>query len=146
MLDWFSRFAVSWELVQSLEVDFVLSAIDRALLHGAPQICNTDQGGQFAGLQFVERILAAGAPLSMDGRGRVVDNIFTDRLWRSVKYEEVYLHDYASPREARQSLRRYFHFYNFERPRQALDCRTPAELYYQGHAAQLLFAERRSLA
>jgi len=114
VLDWFSRFAVSWELVQSLEVDFVLSAIDRALLHGAPQICNTDQGGQFAGLQFVERILAAGAPLSMDGRGRVVDNIFTERLWRSVKCEEVYLHDYASPREARQSLRRYFHFYNFE--------------------------------
>jgi len=82
----------------------------------------------------------------MDGRGRVVDNIFTERLWRSVKYEEFYLHDYASPWKARQSLRRYFHFYNFERPHQALDYRTPAELYYQGHAAQLLFAERRSLA
>jgi len=79
-------------------------------------------------------------------RGWVVDNIFTERQWRSVKYEEVYLHDYASSRETRKSSRRYFYFYNFERPHQALDYRTPAELYYQGNAAQLLFTERRSLA
>jgi len=101
VLDWFSRFVVSRELGQSLEVDFVLSAIHRALLHDAAQICNADPGSQFASLQFFERILAAGALASMDGRGRVMDNIFTERLWRSVKYDEVYLHDCASPREAR---------------------------------------------
>ncbi len=122
---------VSWELSQSLEIDFVLSTIDRALLQATPEICNTDQGSQFTSPRFTERILTAGARVSMDGRGRVVDNIFTERLWRSVKYEEVYLHDYGSPREARQNLRRYFNFYNFDRPHQALDYRTPADLYYQ---------------
>lgn len=131
VLDWFSRFVVSWELSQSLEIDFVLSTIDRALLQATPEICNTDQGSQFTSPRFTERILTAGARVSMDGRGRVVDNIFTERLWRSVKYEEVYLHDYGSPREARQNLRRYFNFYNFDRPHQALDYRTPADLYYQ---------------
>lgn len=131
VLDWFSRFVVNWELSQSLEIDFVLSAIDRALLQAAPEICNTDQGSQFTSPRFTERILAAGAQVSMDGRGRVVDNIFTERLWRSVKYEEVYLHDYDSPREARQSLGQYFRFYNFERPHQTLEYRTPAECYYQ---------------
>jgi putative transposase len=131
VLDWFSRFVVSWELSQSLEIDFVLSAIDRALLQAAPEICNTDQGSQFTSPRFTERILTARGRVSMDGRGRVVDNIFTERLWRSVKYEEVYLHDYGSPREARQNLGRYFNFYNFERPHQALDYRTPADLYYQ---------------
>jgi putative transposase len=130
-LDWFSRFVVSWELSQSLEIDFVLSAIDRGLLQAAPEICNTDQGSQFTSPRFTERLLAAGVQISMDGRGRVIDNIFTERLWRSVKYEEVYLHDYGSPREAQQSLGRYFTFYNFDRPHQALDYRTPADLYYQ---------------
>lgn len=131
VLDWFSRFVVSWELSQSLEVDFVLSAIDRALLQTAPEICNTDQGSQFTSPRFTERLLAAGVQISMDGRGRVADNIFTERLWRSVKYEEVYLHDYGSPREAQQNLKRYFNFYNFDRPHQALDYRTPADLYYR---------------
>jgi putative transposase len=131
VLDWFSRFVISWELSQSLEIDFVLSAIDRALLQAAPEICNTDQGSQFTSPRFTEKLLAAGAQISMDGRGRVVDNIFTERLWRSVKYEEVYLHDYGSPREAHQSLGRYFTFYNFDRPHQALDYRTPADRYYQ---------------
>jgi putative transposase len=131
VLDWFSRFVVSWELSQSLEIDFVLSAIDRALLQATPEICNTDQGSQFTSPRFTGMLLAAGAQVSMDGRGRVVDNIFTERLWRSVKYEEVYLHDYDSPREAQQNLGRYFNFYNFERPHQALDYHTPADLYYQ---------------
>ena len=131
ILDWFSRFVVSWELSQSLEIDFVLSAIDRALLQAAPEICNTDQGSQFTSPRFTERLLAAGVRVSMDGRGRVVDNIFTERLWRSVKYEEVYLHDYGSPREAQQNLGRYFNFYNFDRPHQALDYHTPADLYCQ---------------
>jgi putative transposase len=131
VLDWFSRFVVSWELSQSLGIDFVLSAIDRALLQATPEICNTDQGSQFTSPRFTGMLLAAGAQVSMDGRGRVVDNIFTERLWRSVKYEEVYLHDYDSPREAQQNLGRYFNFYNFERPHQALDYHTPADLYYQ---------------
>ena len=131
VLDWFSRFVVSWELSQSLEIDFVLSAIDRALLQTAPEICNTDQGSQFTSPRFTGRLLAAGVQISMDGRGRVADNIFTERLWRSVKYEEVYLHDYGSPREVQQNLKRYFNFYNFDRPHQALDYRTPADLYYR---------------
>jgi putative transposase len=129
VLDWFSRFVISWELSQSLAIDFVLEAIDRALQQAVPEICNTDQGSQFTSPRFTQRLLAAGAQVSMDGRGRVVDNIFTERLWRSLKYEEVYLHDYDSPREAQLSLGRYFNFYNFERPHQTLAYRTPAELY-----------------
>ena len=143
VLDWFSRFMVNWELSQSLEIDFVLSAIDRALLQAAPEICNTDQGSQFTSPRFTQRILAAGAQVSMDGRGRVVDNIFTERLWRSVKYEEVYLHDYGSPREALQSLGQYFRFYNFERPHQTLEYRTPAECYYQNDPVQSTLIRRK---
>jgi len=109
----------------------------------APEICNTDQGSQFTSPRFTERVLAAGAQVSMDGRGRVVDNIFTERLWRSIKYEEVYLHDYDSPREALQSLGRYFHFYNFERPHQMLKYNTPADLYYQIDQAQSTLIRRK---
>jgi len=134
VLDWFSRFVIGWELSQSLEIDFVLSVIDRSLQQAAPEICNTDQGSQFTSPRFTERLLAAGVQISMDGRGRALDNIFTERLWRSVKYEEVYLHDYGSPRDAHQSLGRYFTFYNFGRPHQALDYRTPADCYYQEHS------------
>ena len=143
VLDWFSRFVISWELSETLETDFVLEAIDRALLRAVPEICNTDQGSQFTSPRFTEKILATGARVSMDGRGRAVDNIFTERLWRSVKYEEVYLHDYGSPREARQSLARYFRFYNFERPHQALDYRTPADLYQQDSAPSSTLARRK---
>jgi len=130
VLDWYSRFVISWELSQTLEIDFVLAAIDHALRQATPEICNTDQGAQFTSPQFTKRLLAKDIHISMDGRGRVVDNIFTERLWRSVKYEEVYLHDYRGPREARQSLEAYFSFYNFVRPHQALGDRTPAEVYY----------------
>jgi len=143
VLDWFSRFVVSWELSQSLEIDFVLSAIDRALLQAAPEICNTDQGSQFSSPRFTERLQAAGTQVSMDSRGRAVDNIFTERLWRSVKYEEVYLHDYGSPREAQQNLGRYFNFYNFDRPHQTLDYRTPADLYYQDCPVPRTFISRK---
>lgn len=130
VLDWYSRFVISWELSQTLEIDFVLAAIDHALRQATPEICNTDQGAQFTSPQFTKRLLAKDIHISMDGRGRVVDNIFTERLWRSVKYEEVYLHDYRGPREARLNLEAYFSFYNFERPHQALGDRTPAEVYY----------------
>jgi putative transposase len=142
VLDWFSRYVVSWELSQSLEVDFVLSAIDRALEHATPKICNTDQGSQFTSPRFTERLQSAGALVSMDGRGRAVDNIFTERLWRSVKYEEVYLHDYDGPRDARRNLGCYFQFYNYDRPHQALDYRTPADLYSLNIPVQSEFMTR----
>lgn len=135
VLDWFSRYVVSWELDQTLEIEFVLSTVERALGQATPQIWNSDQGSQFTSPQYTERLLAAQVQISMDGRGRALDNIFTERLWRSVKYEQVYLHDDATPREARQGLARYLTFYNDERPHQALDYRTPAQVYFQREEA-----------
>jgi putative transposase len=129
ILDWYSRFVVSWALDQTLEMPFVLEAVDRALLQAQPQIINSDQGSHFTSPPYLDRFLAAGAQISMDGRGRAMDNIFTERLWRSVKYEEVYLNDYENPRRARHGLTAYFELYNYERPHQALDYLTPADLY-----------------
>jgi putative transposase len=117
--------------------------VDRALAQAQPQILNSDQGSQFTSPRYTEKLLAAGVQISMDGRGRVLDNIFTERLWRTVKYEEVYLHDYDSPREARQGLRRYFNFYNYERPHQALDYLTPAEIYFQKRQISALTISRK---
>ena len=131
VLDWFSRYVVSWELDQTLEMPFVLQAVQRALAHAKPEIWNSDQGSHFTSPQYTDLVLAANVQISMDGRGRALDNIFTERLWRSVKYEEVYLKDYKTPREARLGLTRYFNFYNYERPHQALDYLTPAEVYFQ---------------
>jgi putative transposase len=136
ILDWFSRYVVSWELDQTLEMDFVLTTVERALAEATPQIWNSDQGSHFTSPQYTDRLLAANVQISMDGRGRAMDNIFTERLWRTVKYEEVYLHDYATPREARQGLTRYFEFYNHERPHQALDYQTPAQIYFAREEAQ----------
>jgi len=121
ILDWFSRYVVSWELDQTLEMPFVLSAVERVLAQATPLIWNSDQGSHFTSPQYLERLLAANVQISMDGKQRALDNIFTERLWRTLKYEEVYLHDYAHPKEARHGLARYFEFYNFERPHQALD-------------------------
>jgi putative transposase len=129
ILDWYSRFVVSWALDHPLELPFVLDTVDRALAQARPQIINSDQGSQFTSPQYLDPFLAVGSQISMDGRGRAMDNIFTERLWRSVKYEEVYLHDYATPREARQGLTAYFQLYNYERPHQALAYLTPAHLY-----------------
>lgn len=129
VLDWFSRYVLSWALSQRLELDFVLDAVDRALAHATPIIWNSDQGSHFTSPQYIERLLAADVKISMDGKGRAIDNIFTERLWRSVKYEEVYLHDYDSPRQARQGLSTYLAFYNDQRPHQSLGYRTPAEVY-----------------
>ena len=109
---------------------FVLSAVDRALAQATPHIFNSDQGSHFTSPQYLQRLEAAHVQISRDGKHRAFDNIFTERLWRSVKYEEVYLHDYAHPRAARQGLGGYFEFYNHERPHQALDYRTPAQVYY----------------
>lgn len=127
--DWYSRFVVSWALDQTLEMPFVLEAVDRALAQARPTIINSDQGSHFTSPHYLDRFLAGGTQISMDGRGRAMDNIFTERLWRSLKYEEVYLNDYAIPRQARQGLAAYFQFYNYERPHQALGDLTPAELY-----------------
>ncbi len=129
VLDWFSRYVISWDLDDTLELPFVLDALGQALRIATPQIWNTDQGSQFTSPQLTSQLEAAGARISMDGKGRAYDNIFTERLWRSLKYEEVYLADYASPREARVGIDRYFQFYNTERPHQALDYRRPVDLY-----------------
>ena len=130
VLDWFSRYVVSWELDQTLEMPFVLAAVDRALAGATPVIWNSDQGSHFTSPQYIERLLARNVRISMDGKGRALDNVFTERLWRSVKYEEVYLNDYDSPRAARQGLSHYLSFYNQERLHQALGYRTPAEVYF----------------
>jgi putative transposase len=126
ILDWFSRYVIAWELDQTLEMPFVLRAVDRALAESQPEIWNSDQGSHFTSPQYTQRLLAANIRISMDGRGRAMDNIFNERLWRSVKYGEVYLNDYQSPREARRGIDRYLNFYNQERPHQSLAYLTPA--------------------
>src|SRR5690349_8281443 len=115
VLDWYARFIVSWALDQTMEVPLVLEAVDRALQPARPLIWHSDQGSQFTRQDYTQRLRGAGVQISMDGRGRALDNIFTERLWRTIKYEEVYLNEYASPREARQGLARYIQFYNAER-------------------------------
>jgi putative transposase len=130
VLDWFSRYVLAWELDQTLEMPFVLSALEGALALATPDICNSDQGSHFTSPQYLERLLAREVRISMDGKGRALDNIFTERLWRTVKYEEVYLHEYDSPRAARKALTGYFEFYNQERLHQSLGYRTPAEVYF----------------
>lgn len=129
VMDWFSRYVLSWELSLTLEVDFCLTALQGALSRGRPEIFNTDQGSQFTSAVFTGMLQDHQIPISMDGRGRAFDNIFIERLWRSVKYEEVYLKDYQTPKEARQGLGSYFECYNERRLHQALDYRTPAEVY-----------------
>jgi len=129
ILDWYSRYVLSWELDHTLELPFVLAAVQRALTQATPTIWNSDQGSHFTSSQYQALLREANIQISMDGKGRAIDNIFTERLWRTVKYEEVYIHDYASPKEARQRLAHYFDFYNYQRLHQALDYRTPAEIY-----------------
>ncbi len=130
ILDWFSRYVVAWELDQTLEIAFVLAAVDRALARIQPEIWNSDQGSHFTSPLYLDRLLANSVQVSMDGKGRALDNIFTERLWRTVKYENVYLNDYGTPRAARQGLAQYLEFYNLERLHQALNYRTPAEVYF----------------
>ena len=130
ILDWATRYVLSWELSISLDVDFCLAALRRALLLGEPEIFNSDQGSQFTSDLFLAPLKERGVRISMDGRGRALDNVFVERLWRTVKYEEVYLKDYESPIEAAENLGAYFRFYNEQRPHQALAYRTPHELYY----------------
>jgi putative transposase len=130
VLDWYSRYVVSWEVDQTLQLPFVLEAVTRAFQIGVPDIWNSDQGSHFTSTPYISLLKAQGVRISMDGRGRALDNIFTERLWRTIKYEEVYLKQYESPRQARRELATYLHFYNERRLHQALEYRTPAELYF----------------
>jgi len=131
ILDWYSRYVLSWELSNTMEVSFCVDALRRALdRHGRPEIFNSDQGSQFTSNDFTGTLLQEKIRISMDGRGRWADNVFVERLWRTVKYEEVYLKDYESGHQAFQNLSRYLDFYNTERPHQALDYRTPAAVYH----------------
>ena len=133
-LDWFSRYVVSFQLSNTLESDFCLQALEKALSIGKPEISNSDQGVQFTSKDYIEILQKEEIQISMDGKGRCYDNIFTERLWRSVKYEEVYLKDYKDPLEAEKSLKEYFKFYNEERGHQSLDYKTPAEIYFKSIA------------
>jgi putative transposase len=132
IMDWFSRYVLSWEVSVTLESSFCLAALDWALRGARPQIFNSDQGAQFTSTEFSERLLAQGIAISMDGRGRALDNIFVERLWRTVKYEDVYLKDYQSVGSAVSGLATYFEFYNDVRSHQSLGYQTPAEIYRQG--------------
>jgi putative transposase len=130
IIDWYSRKVLSWRLSNTLEPTFCLEALQDALrLYGCPDIFNTDQGAQFTSKDFTDALLDQGVKISMDGKGRCIDNIFVERLWRSLKYEEVYLHAYESMSEARGGIGRYFDFYNDQRPHSALGYQTPAGFY-----------------
>ncbi len=132
IMDWYSRYVISWELSNTMDVHFCLEALGNALAKHKPDILNSDQASQFTSRDFTEKLETAGVRISMDGRGRVYDNIFIERLWRTVKYEEVYLHDYQSIMEVKEGLKTYFRFYNEERFHRSLNKKTPAAVYYGG--------------
>ncbi len=129
VMDWYSRYVLSWRLSNTLEVDFCLEALGEALTRGTPEIFNSDQGSQFTSPRFTKRLEEEGIRISMDGRGRALDNVFIERLWRSVKYEELYLKSYDRVPQLYLGLTEYFGFYNDERPHQGLNDRVPADLY-----------------
>jgi putative transposase len=129
IIDWYSRYVLSWKLSNTLEASFCVEALEEALRRGRPDIFNTDQGSQFTGEAFTGLLEQHGVRISMDGKGSYSDNLFIERLWRTVKYEEVYLKAYQDGRDARTGIGNYFQFYNTERPHQALRYRTPAEVF-----------------
>lgn len=132
VMDWYSRKVLAWEVSASMEDSFCVAALERALrLYPRPEIFNTDQGAQFTGKAFTGVLRDNEIRISMDGKGRCMDNIFIERLWRTVKYEEIYLKEYKTADELRKSLQIYFHFYNHERPHQTFDGATPAEVYFR---------------
>lgn len=141
ILDWHTRYVLSWELSTTLDKEFCLTALDRALKKAKPEIFNTDQGIQFTSSAFTGMLESRGIRVSMDGRGRVYDNIFIERFWRSIKYEEIYLHEYRTIPEARAHLEAYFRFYNEERPHEALGYRTPHEVYFGTRVALMPASE-----
>ena len=130
ILDWFSRYVLAWQLSNTLEGYFCVETLQQALGQGQPEIVNTDQGVQFTAHSFTSTLEAAGVRVSMDGRGRVFDNIFVERFWRTVKYEDIYVNDYANVSALKTGLQRYFTFYNRERLHQSLEYRTPAEVHF----------------
>ena len=132
VIDWFSRYVLSWRLSNTLEGRFCLEALDEALSMGRPEIFNTDLGSQFTAQEYTGRLEEAGIAVSRDGRGRALDNVFVERLWRSVKYEDIYIKDYERVPELESGLTAYFWFYDEERPHQSLDYRTPGEVYRAG--------------
>jgi putative transposase len=129
-LDWFSRYVMSWELSASLESSFCIDSLTRALATAIPEIHNSDQGVQYTSEDYTNILMAHHVHISMDGRGRCMDNIFTERLWRTVKYEDIFLRSYPTIDEARKGLTEYFHFYNTERKHQSLGYRTPEDVYF----------------
>jgi len=129
IIDWFSRYVISWKISNSLEVDFCIEALNEALSISTPEIFNTDQGVQYTSNKFTSILKDHSIKISMDGRGRALDNIFVERLWRSVKYEEVYIKDYLNGNEAYEGIKKYFEFYNTERPHQSLNYKTPESVY-----------------
>jgi putative transposase len=129
VMDWFSKYVLSWEISNTLDVHFCLNALDKALRLGKPKIFNTDQGSQFTSQQFVRKVLENRIKLSMDSKGRALDNIFIERLWRSLKYEDIYLKEYRTYQELIAGLKNYFNFYNNKRIHQSLEYKTPADIY-----------------
>jgi putative transposase len=129
VMDWFSRFVLSWELSNTMDTGFCLAALDAAFRRGKPEIFNSDQGAQFTSAEFIAALRKRDVKISMDGRGRCLDNVFIERLWRSLKYEMIYPGDFEDGTVLAAALQRYFHFYNHRRPHQALHYKTPAELY-----------------
>jgi len=130
IIDWFSRYVLSWRLSNTLDVDFCLEALEEALSYGTPDIFNTDQGSQFTASSFSGRLQAEQIKISMDSRGRALDNIFVERLWRSLKYEDIYIRDYETVSDLSLGLGQYFKFYNYKRPHQSLKARTPAMIHF----------------
>jgi len=133
VMDWHSRFVLSWQLSNTLEMHFCLDALELAFAFGQPEIFNSDQGAQFTADPFTARLRQRNVRISMDGRGRALDNIFIERLWRSLKYEDIYIKEYLSVGALETGLDRYFRLYNYERPHQSLAYATPAELYFGNH-------------
>jgi putative transposase len=130
VMDWHSRYVLSWEISVTMDDDFCVNALKSAIRqYGRPNIFNTDQGSQYTGKDFTGVLLEQNIKISMDGKGRAMDNIFIERLWRSVKYEEIYLHEYQNVKELIVALKKYFNFYNFERSHQSLDDQMPIEVY-----------------
>lgn len=131
LLDWFSRYVIAWTVSETLNIDFCIENLQRALQLNIPEIHNSDQGSHFTSPLYTGILTGREIQISMDGRGRCMDNIFTERLWRTVKYENIFIRDYRTPREARNGIDEYFDFYNNKRKHQSLDYRTPAQLYFQ---------------
>ena len=129
VMDWYSRFVLSWRLSNSMDVDFCLDCLESAFAYGKPEIFNTDQGAQFTSRDFTGLLASHEIAISMDGKGRALDNVMIERLWRTVKYEEVYLKEYASGADCHQGLSEYFQYYGRERRHQSLGRRTPWETY-----------------